>query len=171
MNRDDHTLDHPEFHWRRRREAIAAELEAGSRFVALLPMGVERGASCAPNLPYDLGTLPWREGHRVMRPLQFVAGQCFLRLMTHPADARAGWHITPPLGFDIMPMSMIDHEVRFDAFHWALSRIKIGMEGYQLLEPVTFCATAVLRAPEPRPMVHGLWVKLYDGRCRPSPLL
>lgn len=145
---------------------INAELEAGSRFATLLPFNVERGGLCEPGRVYSLTRNFLCGKNLVSEPMALCLGQRFLRLMTHPADARAGWHLIPPLGFSVVPIGMIDQEVRFDAFHWAFRTLKSGLENAKILEYVHFQATAVLRAPEPRPMIHGLWVKFYDGRCR-----
>lgn len=87
--------------------------------------------------------------------------------MTHPADARAGWHF--PVGslkLALDPIAPVEGEFRFDALHWALAAWRPACAGWHILERVTFEASAVLRAPAPRPMVHGLWLQLYDGRCR-----
>ena len=159
-------------------EAVAcalgrAELEAGSRFAALFPFGTGRGVPCDPGVVYPLaqrgpdGVAGSAVTHGTPG-FDLQPGQRLLRLMTHPEDARAGWHVVADSirwGGWGAP-SVVQDEVRFDTFHWAFGQLEIGIEGHEVNEvPLRLYASAVLRAPEPRPMVHGFWVKFYTWRC------
>jgi hypothetical protein len=144
----------------RLRFMLQSELKNCDRFVPLLPAGVRRGEPCMPGVEYDLCP----QGRAA---LLFTEGQSFLKLMTHPEDGRAGWHmVAGSLRLEVDAVSPVEHEVPFSAFHWALSKLRTGWEDGMFLEPVEMLARAVLRASEPQPMRHGLWVKLHDDRCR-----
>jgi hypothetical protein len=140
--------------------------KASRRWVTLLPEDVLPGAFCKPGESY---TLAKRLQHGLER-FCFCSGQRVVRFMTHPADARAGWHFEPSFQLSVDALSTFDGEISFSAFHWALQHKVVGYFAETVfLEPVQFAPTVVLRATHPAPMVHGLWIEFEDWRCAPGP--
>ena len=133
------------------------------RWVTLLPDVPNPHGFFAPDTRVRLVQhSPYHEPFRFQRDVRFR------RMMTHPADARAGWCLDgSSLRLPIDPIGPLDAEIRFDAFHWALAHKAMGWERWVFLEPIEFAPIAVLRAPEPRRMIHGLWIELSDSRCEP----
>ena len=133
--------------------------------VQLYPAGLARGALAEPDTSYAL--VPFRRG-RECPPHQFMAGQQFVALVTHPEDA--AWVIeggSLRIRNDCIS-GFAYSDIGFSVFHTVASLL-VGGEyaGRTILEEVGFSACARL-AGSAAPMRHGLTLLFWDPRCKDS---
>jgi len=136
--------------------------------VTLLPVGIVPGANCAVNTIYPCQ--PFTTG-TTTGPYQFVTDQVFFDLMTSEEDANNGWYFAsnsvrfandPLAGMAYGDTSFINFAEQVVAGRDILGEYS----HHNVIEQLTFFASAILYNSAPKPMTSGINLRFWDLRCK-----